>query len=494
MFPVSRYKPISNSQVIILSLNFLFFFTTTSGQQRGLDGSQNVQLPRRAPILDYKPQGQDIIPVLPSSPSGIGTGGVYRSFIQFDRTLEPLQNDPSSPNAREEQNDCWVDDGTVEKFKLRLRQRLQQNREYMEAVIDLKFNQLENRFISIQENSLLAEKILLLNETVTNLEDSNLIVEFKTTMSIDNNLVEDRMDNNNRSQEDNALLHFFSVVNSLDLPKTWSWPSLSSVHPWIERLLEYNTFVSSNPEFNLITIHDISNDTAEIPKNLITSSECGGAAITMTEGTFSFQPNDNSDNFTLSGGTCIWRIAPTNSQSVAIRFEQDSFLRKHRDANVSLVPSDVWTWSPIQYGKNYDRNTIKKNCDWEWNCHSYNDGPSSTFLKTDRVVRILNESSKLKRLFHHDREQYKFDEKNVYIILNFDPSKGTPPAFSLQFKGRSCMFCYGAEHDIKPKTQMHGKLDNDIYEIMDIYVTMFGVVSIFQDSINWMGERLLQFL
>lgn len=80
------------------------------------------QLPRRAPILDYKPQGQDIIPVLPSSPSGIGTGGVYRSFIQFDRTLEPLQNDPSSPNAREEQNDCWVDDGTVEKFKLRLRQ------------------------------------------------------------------------------------------------------------------------------------------------------------------------------------------------------------------------------------------------------------------------------------------------------------------------------------------------------------------------------------
>lgn len=52
----------------------------------------------------------------------------------------------------------------------------------MEAVIDLKFNQLENRFISIQENSLLAEKILLLNETVTNLEDSNLIVEFKTTM------------------------------------------------------------------------------------------------------------------------------------------------------------------------------------------------------------------------------------------------------------------------------------------------------------------------
>lgn len=96
--------------------------------------------------------------------------------------------------------------------------------------------------------------------------------------------------------------------------------------------------------------------------------------------------------------------------------------------------------------------------------------------------------------FHHDREQYKFDEKNVYIILNFDPSKGTPPAFSLQFKGRSCMFCYGAEHDIKPKTQMHGKLDNDIYEIMDIYVTMFGVVSIFQDSINWMGERLLQFL
>lgn len=61
-------------------------------------------------------------------------------------------------------------------------QRLQQNREYMEAVIDLKFNQLENRFISIQENSLLAEKILLLNETVTNLEDSNLIVEFKTTM------------------------------------------------------------------------------------------------------------------------------------------------------------------------------------------------------------------------------------------------------------------------------------------------------------------------
>lgn len=44
MFPVSRYKPISNSQVIILSLNFLFFFTTTSGQQRGLDGSQNVQV------------------------------------------------------------------------------------------------------------------------------------------------------------------------------------------------------------------------------------------------------------------------------------------------------------------------------------------------------------------------------------------------------------------------------------------------------------------